>query len=146
MSAEQDLLNLVDDLEAQILEAAGDLQEDINGDLVQLAADIQNMLRRGNFTNRTGRLRGSMYAVVQDNMLTINMLDYGYFISFGVKGREKGRRTRGLTEEVANAFGVKAGYNFGPSNFGIDGRNFYPTNLDSRLEGILAAAATKLLQ
>lgn len=124
------------ELEAAILGAAGQIEEDVNVDLKALAAQILGQMIQGNFRNQSGALRQSMFASVeQDNTLRIGMLYYGYFLSFGVAPR----RAEGLPVEVANEFGVSEGYRFSrkDKNKGIDARGFYPTDVYARFEDII---------
>lgn len=129
-----DLEAMVADIEA----AAGEVADVAQIDMTQLAADVYTRLRNGRFRNRTGALRRSMVVgLIGDNTLRIRMLAYGYYLSFGVKGREAQRSTFGLPEEVAAAFGVNPGYNFGPSRFGINARNFYPRDLVDQIVEVI---------
>lgn len=135
------------ELEAQILEAAGRLDEDVDAGLKELAGRILSDMRAGGFENRTGALSSSMFASVEDRQLSVGMLFYGYFLSFGVLPRQ----AQGLPTEVAQQFGVKDGYKFarrsGGGRFkkgGIAARGFYPDDILDRFESILATAIQKL--
>lgn len=138
MSDDFDIELDVDDLLSQIEDAAEEVGDVAQIDFNQLAAEVYASLRNGRFKNRTGALRRSMVVgVVNDNTLRIRMLAYGYYLSFGVKGREASRSTFGLPAEVALAFGVREGYNFGPSQWGINARNFYPRGLVDRIVEVI---------
>lgn len=131
------------ELEAQILEATGRIDEDVNAELKALAAQFLSNLRAGNFRDRTGALRSSMFASVsEDNQLQIGMLFYGYFLSFGVKPS----RAEGLPIEVAQQFGVSEGYTFTrkDKNRGIAARGFYPDGVFEQFEAVLANVIQKL--
>lgn len=138
------------DLEAAILEATGRVEEDVNEELKALAGQILGRMLGGgtpSFENRTGALRQSMFASVsEDNTLSIGMLYYGYFLSFGVLPR----RAEGLPVEVAPQFGVSEGYKFARRDNGrfkkggIAARQFYPTDIDDRIETIIANVIQKV--
>lgn len=138
------------DMQQLILEAVEDIDdaanETLRRELARLAQRYyQRMSSTNTFRDRSGDLRRSMFAdVSEDNVLTIGMLFYGYFLNFGVKGREARRSTFGVTGEVADAFGIQTGKNFGPSRFGIDARNFYPRTLLDDLDGIVANVIQKI--
>lgn len=138
-----DLEESILELEAAILEATGRLEEDVNQDLKALAAQILGRMKaRNNFQSRTGALRQSMFASVSDdNTLSIGMLYYGYFLSFGVAPS----RAEGLPVEVAPQFGVTEGYTFTTNkNRGIQARDFYPTDNYEKFEQILANVIQKV--
>lgn len=138
------------DMQQLILEAVEDIDdaanETLRRELARLAQRYYQTMRSTNsFRDRTGDLRRSMFVdVSEDNTLTIGMLYYGYFLNFGVKGREARRSTFGVTPEVAEAFGVQTGKNFGPSRFGIDARDFYPKSLIRDFENVVATAIQKI--
>lgn len=105
----------------------------------QLAERVLADLKAGKFKNRTGDLRRSMRTFALDTGVGVSMLDYGYFISFGVQGKNR-KNALGLTEGVAQSFGVNAGYKFGQTSgkvFGIAPRNFYPLDLEQQIINIL---------
>ena len=135
----------VDDVMNDILAAAEGLN-DTNQVLTQLAINIQNDMRstRG-FTDQTGNLRRSIRAYVQDNALTISMLYYGYFLSFGTRNNSKSP----LTAEVASALTppkVEGSFFKQPdNNAGIASRGFYPTNIEEQIVAILERQATQNL-
>lgn len=129
--------NAINELIQDIL-AVSEGMDDLTAPLTQLAINIQNQLRSGNFQNRTGNLRRSMRTIIHDNSLTIRMLYYGYFLSFGTR---EGARSP-LTAEVANGFPGKQEGSFfkqPDNNSGIAARRFYPTNIEERIAVALEA-------
>ena len=73
-----------------------------------------------------------------DYGIEIDMLTYGYFLSFGVKGGKY--NAIGLPDGVAQAFGVSEGYKFTSRkrrNWGINARKFYPTDVEDKLIELL---------
>ncbi len=105
----------------------------------QLADSVLADLKAGKFKNRTGALRRSMRTQAFDTGIGVEMLDYGYFISFGVDGKNR-KQAFGLTEGVAQVFSVTEGYKFGQSSdkvYGIAPRNFYPMDLEQKIIDIL---------
>lgn len=138
----------ISDLEKLILSQSEYVEKDIPNEIVKLVGDIQQSLKLGNFKNRTGDLRRSMKVKVIGEDISISMLYYGYFLSFGVvnKRGSKSRRVFGITPEVAAAFGEPDGYKFGSQpkrggSFGVDAREFYPTDIEERLIKILEKTA-----
>ncbi len=116
----------------RLIESYGD-----NSDLVNLISSIQADLRSGKFKNDSNKLRSSIQVRLMDNSLSISMLEYGYYLSFGVNGR-KVNNALGLTNEVATAFGVSTGSKFdGDKIYGITPRRFYPLDIEERLIEIL---------
>lgn len=110
---------------------------DVARQLSQLISEINQQLKSGNFKDRTGALRRSMRAKLSGNDIMISMLDYGYYLSFGVKGTGN-KEALGLPADVAGVFGVKTGYKFGSDRvFGIKPRKFYPLDLEQKLLDIL---------
>lgn len=113
-------------------------ETDLPQELRELAADILRELKGGNFKDDTGALRRSMATKAFEYGVEIDMLDYGYFLSFGVRG---GRyKAKGLTDAVAQTFGVSEGYKFTSRknrNWGINARNFYPVDIEDRLLKLL---------
>ena len=108
-------------------------------DLRRLAVKVQQMMLAGNFKNRTGALRRSMKAMADGDSIIVEMLSYGWFLSFGVNGKNR-KQAIGLTEGVAGAFGVNEGYKFGQSSdkvWGIAPRNFYPLDLEEQIIELL---------
>ena len=112
------------ELEQSILDAVGFYETTIPKDLSRLVSDITRELKNGNFKNRTGALRRSIQVKLIDNDISINMLDYGYFISFGVQGGKY--RALGLPDEVAAAFGTRKFTSKKRKAWGIRPRDFYP--------------------
>ena len=134
----------VNDLMDQILSVSEGL-DDTNQLLTQLAINVQNQLRSGRFKDQSGDLRRSMRAYVQDNSLTISMLYYGYFLSFGTRASNRSP----LTAEVALVFPGKSGetsfFKQPDNNRGIAARGFYPTNIEEQIVAILEEQATQNL-
>ena len=127
----------IQDLEREILDAIGGYTDTIPKQLAVLVSDIQSELKAGRFKNRTGNLRRSMRAALIDDSVSISMRGYGYFLSFGVNGKNRSNAL-GLPNEVATAFGVKEGYKFGSNKvWGIDPYRFYPMDIEDRLIEIL---------
>tara|TARA_R110000744_G_scaffold227592_1_gene345710 strand:+ start:484 stop:900 length:417 start_codon:yes stop_codon:yes gene_type:complete len=107
-------------------------------ELHSLAAEVLSDLKRGRFENDTGALRRSMETKAFDYGIEIDMLTYGYFLSFGVKGGKY--NAIGLPDGVAQAFGVSEGYKFTSRkrrNWGINARKFYPTDVEDKLIELL---------
>lgn len=106
--------------------------------LTKLAAEVLQDLKAGKFKNDTGALRRSMRTKAFEYGIEINMLDYGYFLSFGVRGGKY--KALGLTNAVAAVFGVQKGYKFTSRKhrkWGIEARDFYPMNLEDKLIELL---------
>ena len=140
--------NNLDELEKLILSQSQYVEKDIPNEITRLVSDIQQSLKLGKFKSRTGDLRRSMKVRVIGEDISISMLYYGYFLSFGVKNKKGGssRRVFGITPEVGEAFGEAEGYKFGSSSkkggtFGINAREFYPTDIEERIIKILEKTA-----
>jgi hypothetical protein len=138
----------ISDLEKLILQQSGYVEKDVPRDFVKLVGDIQQQLKLGNFKNRTGNLRRSMKVKLINDDISISMLFYGYFLSFGVYNSRGNtpRTTYGITAEVANAFGEPDGYVFGTrpkggGSYGVDARQFYPTDIEEQIINILEKTA-----
>lgn len=124
-------------LEQEILDTIGHYENDVPKQLAVLVSDIQAELKAGNFKNRTGALRRSIRVKLIDSDISISMKAYGYYLSFGVSGKNRSNVV-GLPNEVATAFGVKEGYKFGSNKvWGIDARKFYPLDIEDRIIKIL---------
>jgi hypothetical protein len=105
----------------------------------KLARSVLSQLRAGKFKNNTGALRRSMRTEAFDTGVGVEMLNYGYFLSFGVNGKNR-KKAFGLTEGVAGAFSVTEGYKFGNSSdkvYDIAPRKFYPMDLEQKIIDIL---------
>jgi len=127
----------IQELENQIMEAVDFYDEDLGKKLAKYVADIKRQLLNGDFKNRTGDLRRSIRVKLIDYSSSISMLNYGYYLSFGVKGRNN-QTALGLEPEVASSFGVAEGYKFGSNKVaGIKPRKFYPNDLEEKLLEIL---------
>lgn len=124
-------------LEQEILDAIGGYEDTVPKRLAALVSNIQSELKAGRFKNRTGKLRRTMQAKLIDESLSVSMMNYGYYLSFGVNGKNRSNAL-GLPNEVATAFGVKEGYQFSGTNvWGIDPYKFYPRDIEDRLIEIL---------
>ena len=84
-----------------------------------------------------------MFASVEGTTLSVGMLYYGYFLSFGVAPSSK---TLGLSEEVALNFGVQPGYIFNRRDGkpGIAAKRFYPRNLSEQIQEIVGSVIQKI--
>ncbi len=131
----------IDDLINDIINITEYTEKTIPRELIELATELQGELQSGNFKNRTGNLRQSMNVAVEGTSLKIQMLFYGYFLSFGVDGRKR-KGAFGLTPDVAEAFGEPVGYKFGSRTnskyvAGINARRFYPEDITETIINIL---------
>ena len=138
--------NAIEDLASQILNVAEGL-DDLNPSLTRLAIDIQRSMQSTTSFNdgRQRNLRRSIRAVVQDNTLTIRMLYYGYYLSFGTRDGNKNP----LTAEVASAFpGKEEGSYFKQpdNNAGIAARNFYPDDIQILIADMIEAMAAENIE
>lgn len=125
------------ELEQLILDTVDYYESDAVGLMARLVSDITSDLKQGKYKNRTGNLRRSIRVKLIDYNLSVKMAPYGYFLSFGVKGK-KYKNAYGLTEEVATAFGKKKGSKFGSNKvWGIKPRNFYPDDIEDQIVKIL---------
>jgi hypothetical protein len=109
------------ELEALILREVDYVEKDVPLEFAKLASEIRNQLIGGNFKNRTGNLRRSIQVYEVDGNMIIEMLNYGYFISFGVNGGQQTQSNR---------------------VYGIDPRDFYPMDLENKLINILTNGDT----
>ena len=128
----------IEELENLILDTIGEYEDTIPKQLAKLVSDVTYELKSGNYKNQSGDLRRSIQVKLQDYNISIKMLEYGYYVSFGVSGGKY--RGLGLPTDVAAAFGVRENYKFNSKkrrNWGIKPRNFYPTNLEDKLLEIL---------
>lgn len=134
------------ELENLILSQSEYIEKDVPNELVKLVGDIQQELIAGGrggkknepFKNRTGNLRRSIFTALEGSSLTIKMLNYGYYLAFGVNGKNRSNAL-GLPNEVATAFGVTEGYQFGSQNvYGIDPFKFYPQDIENKILEILS--------
>ena len=94
-------------LEQDILDAIGGYEDTVPKRLAALVSDIQSDLKAGRFKNRTGRLRRTMQAKLIDESMSISMMNYGYYLSFGVNGKNRANAL-GLPNEVAPATGWRS--------------------------------------
>jgi len=123
------------ELEDSILAAIGFYEDTIPKQMSRLVSDITRELKNGNYKNRTGDLRRSIQVKLIDNDISINMLNYGYFISFGVQGGKY--KALGLPDEVASAFGTRKFTSKKRKAWGIKPRDFYPDDIEERIMEIL---------
>ena len=124
-------------LQNDINDSVNGLNNDLGNQLQALANKLESQLKSGNFKDRTGNLRRSIRVAVIDNDIKIDMADYGYYLSFGVKGKNRSN-VLGLPPEVAAAFGVREGSKFGDGGaYGISARKFYPLDFEEQLLNIL---------
>lgn len=145
----------IEDLEKLILGQSEYVEKDVPQQLTKLVGDIQQQLIGGDYKQQSGDLRKSIRVTLDDYQLTIEMLNYGYFQSFGVRGT-KGGNAIGLPSDVAGAFGVNEGYQFQfkskviseesglpyparkkIAEFGIKPKDFYPTDIEDAIINIL---------
>jgi hypothetical protein len=138
----------IDDLVNQILSETQYLDKGIDGELSNLVLDIQRELYNGEYTSRTGNLRRSIKVKFIDQgdsqFVVVEMLDYGFFISFGVNGK---KRKLGIPINEAVAGGnfklrYQPGHIFGSKSNpvivpGIRPRKFYPLDIQERIIKIL---------
>lgn len=138
--------NNFSELERLILNQTEYIEKGIPGQLASLVGEIQQKLIKGGelrspFKTRTGNLRRSMQTTLEDYGLSISMLNYGYFLSFGVNGKNRANAL-GLPPDVATAFGVGEGYMFGQNStsdrvYGINPFGFYDNDIEDKLIEIL---------
>lgn len=129
----------IKDLEQFILDTIDYTEKGIELELSKMNDDLYTRLINGDYKNRTGDLRRTIRVVLEDNKVIVQMLNYGFFISFGVVGKNR-QDALGLTPDVAGAFGVNEGYKFGEKSnkvYGISPRAFYPIDIEERIINIL---------
>lgn len=90
----------------------------------------------------TGALKNSIQAVVQDNTLQIQMLVYGMFQNYGVKGTED---SLGITVPEGVSPFPRTGdtYSFQTRRFGLPNQTFF--NVDSMAEYLAEAVAENII-
>lgn len=123
--------NDFEDIDLYLNKLINELKTEFPKKLDVLSRDILAELYAGDFKNITGDLRSSMEVQVMDYSLKISMLDYGYFVSFGVSGGD--HTGLKLTPEVESVFGVQSFTSKRYQNWGISPRNFYPNNIQQRI-------------
>lgn len=149
----------ISELERLILEQTEYVEKSVPERLSRLASEVLLQLNSafndGSLKEQTGNLRRSLAVTLDDYSITIQMLNYGYFQSFGVKGT-KGGEAIGLPKEVASAFGVSEGYRFNfrskvisdksgfpypvrkkIAEYGIKPKDFYFTDIEDKIVKIL---------
>jgi hypothetical protein len=138
----------IGEFEQFILDQIDYYDKGVDGKFAVLVSDINSKFDRANFISRTGNLRRSMNVkYVQDqneNSIVINMLDYGFFISFGVNGK---KRSLGIPINEAVASGnfkirYEPNHIFGSRSNpvkvpGIRPRKFYPLDIEENIIKIL---------
>lgn len=125
----------IENHEQWILDIIKDYEVTVPQKLEDLAREITNELKNGNYRSRTGNLRRSIQVKIIDYDLSIDMAAYGYYLSFGVQGG--GKTGLNLSDDVESEFGVKRFSSKKRKAFGIKPRKFYPTDLEERLIEIL---------
>ena len=150
----------ISELEQLILEQTKYVEKDVPANLTRLATEIQLEMSKNAPVN-TGELRSSIKTITDGYQLTISMLDYGYFQSFGVNGTKK-NVANGLPEIIASAFGVAEGYEYQfkskvisdksglpypvrkkIAEFGIKPQPFYPSDVTDKIVEILIQNGTR---
>lgn len=132
----------IQDLENEILNRTEYMDKGVQKEIINFVGDLQQRLilggtRRPGFKTRTGNLRRSMGVNLTGDSLIVSMLIYGWYLTFGVNGKKRSNAF-GLSEEVAKAFGVNKGYEFGSDKVpGIDPFDFYPRDIQDKLLEIL---------
>ncbi len=138
----------IDELSQLILDTIEYYDKGLDGKFAVLVSDINQQLLRGDFRNRTGNLRRSMRVKYiekdEENIIEVSMLDYGFFISFGVNGT---KRKLGIPINEAVSKGnfkirYQPGHIFGSRSNpvkvpGIRPRRFYPLDIEDRIIKIL---------
>jgi len=138
----------INELSQLILDTIEYYDKGLDGKFAVLVSDINQQLLRGDFRNRTGNLRRSMRVKYiekdEENIIEVSMLDYGFFISFGVNGT---KRKLGIPINEAVSKGnfkirYQPGHIFGSRSNpvkvpGIRPRRFYPLDIEDRIIKIL---------
>lgn len=151
--------NNIDELERLILEQSNYVEKDVPAQLSKLVSEIQlelnSAFNNGTLQEQSGNLRRSIKVILSGYDLSISMLAYGYFQSFGVNGTQQGSAL-GLPPEVATSFGVREGYEYQfkskviseesglpypvrkkIAEFGIKPKDFYPSDIEDKIVEIL---------
>jgi len=149
----------IDELADFILGQVEYVEKDVPAQFSKLVSEIQLELNSafndGTLKEQSGNLRRSIKVILSGYELSISMLAYGYFQSFGVNGTKKGG-AMGLPPEVASSFGVSEGYRYQfkskviseesglpypvrkkIAEFGIKPKNFYPSDIEDKIIEIL---------
>ena len=146
--------NNLDQFEQFILNEIQYYDKGLDQKFAVLVSDINQELQRGNFISRTGNLRRSMkvkyFEDQNENGIQLEMLDYGFFISFGVNGTKR-KLGIPINEAVAGGdFKIKyqPGHIFGSKSNpvkvpGIRPRQFYPLDATDRIIKILTEDQNK---
>lgn len=143
-----------DELEKLILDQVDYVEKDVPAQLSKFVSEIQLEMSKGAPVD-TGELRSSIRTIMTGYELSISMLAYGYFQSFGVNGTIQGNAL-GLPSVVASAFGVPEGYEYQfkskvisdksglpypvrkkIAEYGITPKDFYPSDIEDKIVEIL---------
>ena len=86
----------------RMLQSIGEQFEEIPYTLQELAADVENLLKRNARVGETGRMRDLTSVTFSNGLFAIEMIDYAYYNIFGVTGTNR----TGLTyeTEIQNSF------------------------------------------
>lgn len=126
----------INELQKFFSDEVGYYNEVVQTKLNQLAVVVEQQIKSGNYNSRTGSLRRSVKVIFSRDSFGVDMNAYGYFLSFGVRGKNR-NKTFGLTPEVASGFGLNEGYSFGSDKvWGIEARGFYPLDLEEKIINI----------
>lgn len=134
----------IEEFEQAILDRANGMDTTLAADLAKLAKEVEQEMKRGKFKNQTGALRRSINVRTRGkDGIAASMLNYGYYLSFGVEGFNT-KKALGLSTDVAQAFKVSPGYKFGSNKVpGIAARKFYPDDIEEIIEEILLELITE---
>lgn len=106
----------LDQLREELADLGQNIEDVVNVTLPQLARQLGTEVTTDIFRvkqSRTGALRSSIRAGVSGNNLSFEMLDYGYFQSFGVNPvGGTSFNVFGLPDGVADSFGKLPGNTF----------------------------------
>lgn len=117
----------------QALQQFGEeLPNQLDADLLIIGGELVAQLKALSPTD-TGALKGSMQAIVQDNLLKIEMLYYGMFQNFGVSGTNDSLGVQ-VPQGVSPRPLAEPNYQFGIRKTGLRARAFF--NVDQMSEQI----------
>lgn len=103
----------------QDLQGLGEQITNLESDLLEIGLRIVNQMKTQAPVN-TGSLRNSIQALVTSNSLEIQMLAYGLFQNYGVKGTRSGFAF-GVPREISPQPRTGNQYSFNPENSMIGG-------------------------
>ena len=128
----------------QFEQALGDFGQNIsNLDDVLLAAGGRLVDQiKANAPVKTGALKNSIQAIVQDNTLTIGMLVYGMFQNYGVNGTDDNIASI-VQDGVLPRPSSGDYYQFGVRRTGLTPQNFF--NVDAMAEALAEAVAENII-